>query len=135
MVMLLVTAGEKDWPDDCSFSTCVASGNILAIGAPSTTKCNFCATYQCGLNVHGDCFARSPASQSLYKIAHISDLLLSQQLFFDCFNANSYEMEIFIDYMMAQSVSPVQIYKEVLCSLAAPITLSDQHGENRSFPT
>lgn len=91
---------------------CVYSEDLLALAAPATTKCDFCATPFCGIGVQQRCIALMLMSQQPHGYADMSDLVQSTELY-ECFNSNSVEVDYFIDYLMSRNIRPQKIYREV----------------------
>lgn len=92
------------------------SENILALRAPSTTKCDFCQVSFCGIGIPGRCLATSIPSQHLHGLADIGDLIQCGEIY-DIFDGNTYEVDVMLDYLQAQGLTPRHIYREVSLSL------------------
>jgi hypothetical protein len=120
----LVRASELYVPRNASVSDLpytFKSENILAIGAPSTTKCDLCQVSFCGINVPGRCVAASLSTQYPHGMLEIEDLIQSQDVY-ECFEQNAYEVEVLLDYLKSQRLTPTHIYREVRFP---PITWTD----------
>lgn len=85
---------------------------MLALQAPSTTKCDICLVPFCGINVQGRCIATPFVDQQPHDLGKLDDLIESPR-FFECFDENTVEVNYLIDYMTAQSLTPRHIYHEV----------------------
>ena len=85
---------------------------LLALGAPVTTKCDFCQVSFCGINVQGRCTASSLASQHPHNMSDIGDLIQSSEVY-ECFENNTVEVEIMLDYLTNKQITPKQIYRDV----------------------
>jgi len=89
---------------------------MLALQAPSTTKCDMCLVSFCGINVQGRCTAVPLLAQQPHDLGKLDDLIESPR-FFECFDENTVEVNYLIDYMTAQSLTPKHIYHEACASL------------------
>lgn len=87
---------------------------VLALQAPSTSRCDFCQVSFCGINVQGRCAALPIAAQSPHGMSDVGDLIQSPEIY-ECFEGNTAEVEFMLDYMTTQRLSPKQIYRQV-CS-------------------
>lgn len=110
------TDAENAWRVDAGtppgHGHCGNCENLLALTAPTTSKCDFCQVSFCGIAVVGRCSASSILSQSPSHFADLTDLILSADVY-DCFNGNTVEVEIMIDYLTNKNLSPTFIYREV----------------------
>lgn len=88
------------------------SENLLAIQAPSTTRCDFCQVSFCGIGIPGRCLAAPLTSQHPHGMSDIGDLIQSAEVY-ECFDCNTVEVEIMLDYLTTQRLSPRHIYREV----------------------
>lgn len=88
------------------------SENILALRAPTTTKCDFCQVSFCGIGIPGRCIATSLINQHLHGLADLGDLLQCGEVY-EIFEGNSVEVDIMFDYLTSQGLSPRHIYREV----------------------
>ena len=92
------------------------SESILALQAPTTSKCDFCQVSFCGISVPGRCGTAPLAAQHLHSLSDIGDMIQCQDIY-DVFDGNAVEVDILIDYMTAQNLTPRHIYREVRTSL------------------
>lgn len=98
---------------------------ILALHAPSTSKCDFCQVSFCGINVLGRCAASSLLGQHPHGMSDVADLIQSAEVY-DCFDGNTVEVEIMLDYMTSRQLSPRHVYRQVpLCSYVPCHMLTD----------
>ena len=89
-----------------------SSEMLLALGAPVTTKCDFCQVSFCGINVQGRCTASPLAGQHPHNMNDIGDLIQSSEVY-ECFESNTVEVEIMLDYLTNRQITPRQIYRDV----------------------
>ncbi|KAJ7600828.1 hypothetical protein C8J56DRAFT_911399 [Mycena floridula] len=87
--------------------------NLLALQAPTTTKCDFCQVSFCGIDVPGRCLAHPLLSQQPHPFTDVGDLILSPDVY-ECFSGNTVEVEIMLDYLTAQRLTPAHIYREIV---------------------
>ncbi|PFH53892.1 hypothetical protein AMATHDRAFT_53537 [Amanita thiersii Skay4041] len=87
--------------------------NLLALRAPTTTKCDLCQVSFCGVGVPGRCVAAPLLSQHPHGMSDISDLIQSPDIY-ECFDSNTVEVEIMFDYLTSQRLTPRHIYREVV---------------------
>ncbi|EGN98356.1 hypothetical protein SERLA73DRAFT_56314 [Serpula lacrymans var. lacrymans S7.3] len=87
--------------------------NLLASSAPNTSKCDFCQVSFCGIGVQGRCLAAPLISQHPHNLTDISDLIQSAEVY-ECFVSNNVEVEIMLDYLTAQRLTPRHIYREIV---------------------
>lgn len=92
--------------------TLAISENLLALRAPSTTKCDLCQVSFCGVGVPGRCLAAPLLSQHPHNMSDLGDLIQSSEVY-GCFDHNTVEVDIMLDYLTAQEISPRHIYREV----------------------
>lgn len=85
---------------------------LLALRAPSTTKCDMCQVSFCGINIQGRCVAAPIAAQQAHGLVDLGDLIECPYVY-DCFDGNTVEVEIMLDYLTAQRLTPKNIYREV----------------------
>ncbi|KAG6840797.1 hypothetical protein C0991_004269 [Blastosporella zonata] len=86
--------------------------NLLATRAPNTTtKCDLCQVYFCGIGVQNRCIALPIHAQQPHGLSDIGDLILSSDVY-ECFDSNHVEVEIMLDYLTAQGLTPRHIYRE-----------------------
>lgn len=95
-------------------SHCGNCENLLALRAPNTSKCDFCQVSFCGINVPGRCIAASLHSQHPHGLASVGDLIQSAEVY-ECFDSNTVEVDIMLDYLTDRRVTPREIYRNV-CS-------------------
>ncbi|KAH8104575.1 hypothetical protein BXZ70DRAFT_888072 [Cristinia sonorae] len=87
--------------------------NILALPAPTTTKCDFCQVSFCGIGVTNRCSVAPLASQYPNELSDLSDLLQCGEVY-ECFDHNPFEVEVMFDYLASQNFTPRHIYREIL---------------------
>ncbi|KAF8644419.1 hypothetical protein AX16_008479 [Volvariella volvacea WC 439] len=87
--------------------------NLLALQAPTTSKCDFCQVYFCGISVPGRCAAAPLLSQQPHNMNEMIDIIQSTDVY-DCFNGNAVEVDFMLDYLRAQQLTPKHIYREVV---------------------
>ncbi|KAM5535019.1 hypothetical protein V8D89_011247 [Ganoderma adspersum] len=87
--------------------------NILALQAPTTSRCDFCQVSFCGINVPQRCVACPLESQQPQSFSDIGDLIQSGEVY-ECFDGNTVEVDLMLDYLSAQGLSPKHIYKEIV---------------------
>lgn len=87
--------------------------NVLALEAPSTTKCDFCQVSFCGIGIPGRCVAAPILQQHLHGLADLGDLVQCSQIY-DSFDGNTVEVDIMLDYLTAQRINPRFIYREII---------------------
>ncbi|KAI0670758.1 hypothetical protein C8Q78DRAFT_1031781 [Trametes maxima] len=86
---------------------------VLALQAPTTTRCDFCQVSFCGIGIPQRCIAAPIAMQHPHGFADLSDLIQCGELY-DCFDGNTVEVDIMLDYLTAQGLSPRHIYREIV---------------------
>jgi E3 ubiquitin-protein ligase CHFR len=86
--------------------------NLLALPSPVTTKCDFCQISFCGIGVQGRCIASPILSQHPHGFSDVGDLIQSSSVY-ECFNSNTVEVDIMLDYLTTQRITPRHIYREV----------------------
>ncbi|KAL0961296.1 hypothetical protein HGRIS_006255 [Hohenbuehelia grisea] len=105
------------WPldDGCppGHQHCGNCEDLLATMAPSTSKCDLCLVYFCGIGVQGRCQAVPLAAQHPHEMSDVGDLLMSRELY-DAFDENTVEVDIMLDYMTAQGLTPRHVYREII---------------------
>ncbi|GLB38528.1 putative ring finger [Lyophyllum shimeji] len=87
--------------------------NLLATRAPTTTKCDLCQVYFCGIGIQGRCLAAPLLAQHPHGLSDVPDLILSADVY-ECFDSNNVEVEIMLDYLTAQRLTPRHIYREIV---------------------
>jgi E3 ubiquitin-protein ligase CHFR len=95
-----------------SFDDSNISENLLALQAPSTTKCDLCQVSFCGIGVQGRCTAAPLLSQHPHGMSDVIDLIQSEEVY-ECFDSNTVEVEFLVDYLTTQRLTPRHIYREV----------------------
>ncbi|KAF9013399.1 hypothetical protein BDQ17DRAFT_600044 [Cyathus striatus] len=90
--------------------------NILALVAPSTSKCDMCQVMFCGIGIQGRCVATALAGAQLHGLSDLSDFIQSPAVY-DCFGSNAVEVDIMIEYLSAQRLSPREIYQEIVAHI------------------
>lgn len=85
---------------------------LLASEAPSTTRCDFCLVSFCGINVPSRCSALNIESQSLHTLSEINDMIQCADVY-DCFDADTVEVDLMIEYMRSHGKSPRRVYRQV----------------------
>ncbi|KAH9922815.1 uncharacterized protein BXZ73DRAFT_51208 [Epithele typhae] len=86
---------------------------VLALAAPSTTRCDFCQVSFCGIGVPGRCVAAPLASQHPHGLTDIGDLIQCGEIY-ESFESNTVEVDYMLDYLTAQTLSPHHIYREIV---------------------
>ncbi|KII86933.1 hypothetical protein PLICRDRAFT_274455 [Plicaturopsis crispa FD-325 SS-3] len=90
--------------------------NLLALQAPTTTLCDLCRVSFCGIGVQGRCLAAPLLSQHPHGMSDIGDLIQSTDIY-ECFDSNTVEVEIMLDYLTAQRLTPRHIYREIVAHI------------------
>ncbi|KAI0720449.1 hypothetical protein C8T65DRAFT_791392 [Cerioporus squamosus] len=90
--------------------------NVLALTAPSTTRCDFCQVSFCGINIPQRCVAAPLQLQHPHGLADLSDLIQCGEIY-DCFEGNTFEVDIMLDYLNAQGLTPRHIYREIVAHI------------------
>lgn len=103
----------------CADAT-ILSESILALQAPTTSRCDFCQVSFCGIGVPGRCVAAPLMAQHLHGLADLGDLIQCSELY-DIFEGNAVEVEIMLDYLTTQGFTPRHIYREVCRALSFPL--------------
>ena len=75
-----------------------------------------CQVFFCGISVQHRCMAIRLASAHPHGMSDISDLIQSTEVY-ECFDGNAVEVEIMLDYLGIQHISPRHIYAQVNSSL------------------
>ena len=75
-----------------------------------------CQVFFCGIGVQGRCLAAPIISQHPHGLAAVSDLIQSADVY-ECFDGNTVEVDIMLDYLNSQRLTPRHIYREV-CNLS-----------------
>ncbi|KAF5367822.1 hypothetical protein D9757_010354 [Collybiopsis confluens] len=101
-------------------SQCGNCETYLALHAPSTSRCDFCFVSFCGVNVPQRCSAGgfllvlcvvSIPLQHPQGFNDMGDLIQSPEVY-DRFQSNTVEVEIMLDYLAEQEITPRHIYRE-----------------------
>ena len=71
-----------------------------------------CQVFFCGIGVQHRCVAVRLANAHPHGMSDISDLIQSTEVY-ECFDGNTVEVEIMLDYLGNQHISPRHIYGEV----------------------
>ncbi|KAA1469939.1 hypothetical protein DENSPDRAFT_652747 [Dentipellis sp. KUC8613] len=87
--------------------------NLLALQAPTTSKCDMCQVSFCGIGVQGRCIAASLLAQHPHGMADLSDLIQSAEVY-ECFDGNAIEVDILLDHLSAQRITPRHIYRDIV---------------------
>lgn len=125
LVMPIAAIGASSSRNDFYFSLRHYSENVLALEAPSTTKCDFCQVSFCGIGIPGRCVAAPILQQHLHGLADLGDLVQCSQIY-DSFDGNTVEVDIMLDYLTAQRINPRFIYREVRSYSAISTVLFDE---------
>lgn len=75
LVMPIAATGALTSRNDLYYSLMHYSENVLALEAPSTTKCDFCQVSFCGIGIPGRCVAAPILQQHLHGLADLGDLV------------------------------------------------------------
>lgn len=87
--------------------------NLVALRAPSTSRCDFCQVSFCGIGIPERCYATSLRSQHLNGFSDLGDLIQATDIY-ECFEGNTIEVEIIFDYLTEHHITPKQIYQEII---------------------
>ncbi|KAF8262265.1 hypothetical protein EI94DRAFT_1780062 [Lactarius quietus] len=108
---------EHAWPMEegapPGHASCGNCENLLAIDAPTTTKCDMCQVYFCGIGVQHRCVAVFLENAQPHGMTDVGDLIQSTEVY-ECFDGNAVEVEIMLDYLGNQHITPRHIYGEIL---------------------
>ena len=88
------------------------SENLVALRAPSTSRCDFCQVSFCGISIPERCYASSLRSQNPNGFSDLGDLIQAPDIY-ECFEGNTIEVDRLFDYLTEHRVAPKQIYQEV----------------------
>ncbi|KAH9950596.1 hypothetical protein B0H21DRAFT_722413 [Amylocystis lapponica] len=94
-------------------SFCGNCENVLALHAPSTTKCDLCQVSFCGIGIPGRCVAAPMMSQHPHGLSDLGDLIQCGEIY-EVFDNNMVEVDIMLDYLTAQRLTPRHIYREIV---------------------
>ncbi|OJT13976.1 hypothetical protein TRAPUB_9460 [Trametes pubescens] len=89
---------------------------VVAPSAPTTTRCDFCQVSFCGIGIPQRCIAAPLAIQHPHGFSDLSDLIQCGEVY-DCFDGNTVEVDIMLDYLTAQGLSPRHIYREIVAHM------------------
>lgn len=95
-----------------SFFPLENSENLLALRAPTTTRCDLCLVSFCGIGVQDRCIALPILSQHPHNLSTLPDLIQSSDVY-ECFDGNTVEVDIMLEYLESQRLTPRHIYREV----------------------
>ncbi|KJA23176.1 hypothetical protein HYPSUDRAFT_138038 [Hypholoma sublateritium FD-334 SS-4] len=87
--------------------------NLLALRAPTTTRCDLCLVSFCGVGVQERCVALPLMSQHPHNMGSLPDMIQSADVY-DCFDGNTVEVELMLEYLETQGMSPRYIYREIV---------------------
>ncbi|KAH9179196.1 hypothetical protein EDB89DRAFT_1925888 [Lactarius sanguifluus] len=108
---------EHAWPMEegapPGHACCGNCENLLGIDAPTTTKCDMCQVYFCGIGVQHRCVAVPIANAQPHGMSDVGDLIQSTEVY-ECFDGNAVEVEIMLDYLGNQHITPRHIYGEIV---------------------
>ncbi|KAL1745127.1 hypothetical protein HDZ31DRAFT_63458 [Schizophyllum fasciatum] len=111
------TEPDNAWPLDDGLPPghghCGNCENLMALGAPTSSKCDFCHVHFCGIAIQGRCQAASVLNQQPHGMTDVADLIQSADVY-ECFDSNYVEVEIMLDYLTAQQMTPRHIYREIV---------------------
>lgn len=88
------------------------SEHLLAINAPTTTRCDFCQVSFCGINIPTRCVATSIQAQHLHDMSELEDFIQSPDVY-ECFYNNTIEVDLMLEYLTARNFTPRHIYRDV----------------------
>ncbi|KAG7088296.1 hypothetical protein E1B28_012306 [Marasmius oreades] len=91
---------------------------LMALQAPTSTKCELCQTMFCGIAVPHRCIAAPLLAQHLHGMEDIGDLIQCQDVY-ECFNGNTVEVDFMLDHLTAQGLTPRHIYREIINHIKA----------------
>ncbi|KAF9071181.1 hypothetical protein BDP27DRAFT_533698 [Rhodocollybia butyracea] len=94
-------------------SQCGNCETFLALNAPTTTKCDFCLVRFCGVEVPTRCSAVPVILQQPHGFSDMGDLVVSTDVY-ESFGGNAVEVDILLDYLSAQDLSPRHIYRDIV---------------------
>lgn len=87
--------------------------NLLALRAPSTSRCDFCQVSFCGIGIPERCCATSLRSQHLNGFSDLGDLIQTADIY-ECFEGNAVEVDVLFDYLTGHPMTPRQVYQEII---------------------
>ena len=71
-----------------------------------------CQVYFCGIGVQHRCVAVFLENAQPHGMSDVGDLIQSTEVY-ECFDGNAVEVEIMLDYLGNQHITPRHIYSEV----------------------
>ena len=104
-------------------AVCGSCEHLHAIGAPSTSRCDFCRKTFCGLVSPQRCHARRVKEAKPSLLEGLSDLIVTPEAY-QAFAVNAVEWEYLVDYLRDQGIGPRHIYVAVSGALLkhSPVT-------------
>lgn len=84
----------------------------MALQAPSSSRCDFCNVAFCGIGIQERCVALPLLAQQPHNLSSHPDLILSSDIY-ECFDGNTVEVEILLEYVDSQRLTPRHIYRDV----------------------
>ena len=93
-------------------AVCGSCEHLHAIGAPSTSRCDFCRKTFCGLVSPQRCHARRVREAKPALLEGLGDLIITPEAY-HCFGVNAVEWEYLVDYLRDQGIGPRHIYVTV----------------------
>jgi E3 ubiquitin-protein ligase CHFR len=87
--------------------------SLMAIGSPVATRCDFCLVSFCGIVSQARCSALPISAQEPHSLTDLGDFVQSTEIY-ECFEGNSHEVEILLDYLASQGISPRHILNEIV---------------------
>lgn len=87
--------------------------NLLAVRAPVTSRCDFCQVSFCGLTAQARCCALPIERQEPHSLTDLTDLVQSTEMY-DCFEGNSYEVDILLEYLSSRDIKPRRILADIV---------------------
>nr|GAT60124.1 predicted protein [Mycena chlorophos] len=108
---------ENAWPlEDGAppgHASCGNCENLLALASPLTSKCDFCQVSFCGITAQGRCMAAAILVQQPHEYQDVGDMIQSANIY-ESFSNNNVEVEIMLDYLTTQNISPRHIYRDIV---------------------
>ncbi|KAF7298869.1 RING-type domain-containing protein [Mycena indigotica] len=92
--------------------------NLLALASPMTSKCDFCQVSFCGITAQGRCVATTLLSQQLHELHDLGDMIQSAKVY-EAFCSNTVEVDIMLDYLTTQRMTPRHIYQDIVTHIQA----------------
>ncbi|KZS93432.1 hypothetical protein SISNIDRAFT_485680 [Sistotremastrum niveocremeum HHB9708] len=91
---------------------CGNCDSLHASQAPTSRRCDLCQVSFCGIGIPGRCCTMPLLLQHPQGLQDLSDILTSGEIY-DIFEGNSVEVDILLDYLQVQNLSPRQIYRNI----------------------